>query len=64
MRDPKEFLDDYDVEGVIKKIQQQRGLAAGDRAMRGAAGMDINSPERVSNYMYWQVVKRLKVKPR
>ena len=51
MRDPKEFLDDYDVEGVIRKIQQQRGLAAGDRAMRGAAGMDINSPERVSNYM-------------
>ena len=51
MRDPKEFLDDYDVEGVIRKIQEQRGLAAGDRAMRGAAGMDINSPERVSNYM-------------
>ena len=51
MRDPKEFLDDYDVEGVIRKIQEQRGLAAGDRAMRGAAGMDINSPERVANYM-------------
>ena len=51
MRDPKEFLDDYDVEGVIRKIQQQRGLAAGDRAMRGAAVMDINSPERVSNYL-------------
>ena len=51
MRDPKEFLDDYDVEGVIRKIQQQRGLAAGDRAMRGAAGMDINSPGRVSNYL-------------
>ena len=51
MRDPQEFLDNYDVEGVIRKIQQQRGLAAGDRAMRGAAGMDINSPERVANYM-------------
>ena len=51
MRDPQEFLDNYDVEGVIRKIQQQRGLAAGDRAMRGAAGMDINSPERVSNYL-------------
>ncbi len=51
MRDPQEFLDNYDVEGVIRKIQQQRGLAAGDRAMRGAAGMDINSPERVSNYV-------------
>ena len=51
MRDPQEFLDNYDVEGVIRKIQQQRGLAAGARAMRGAAGMDINSPERVANYM-------------
>jgi len=51
MRDPQEFLDNYDVESVIRKIQQQRGLAAGDRAMRGAAGMDINSPERVSNYV-------------
>ena len=51
MRDPQEFLDNYDVEGVIRKIQQQRGLAAGDRAMRGAAGMDINSPERVANYV-------------
>ena len=51
MRDPQEFLDNYDVEGVIRKIQQQRGLAAGDRAMRGAAGMDINSPERISNYL-------------
>ena len=51
MRDPQEFLDNYDVESVIRKIQQQRGLAAGDRAMRGAAEMDINSPERVSNYL-------------
>ena len=51
MRDPKEFLDDYDVERVIRRIQEERGLAVGDRAMRGAAGMDINSPERVSNYM-------------
>jgi len=51
MRDPKEFLDNYDVENVIRKIQQERGLAVGDRSMRGAAGMDINSPERVSNYL-------------
>ena len=51
MRDPQEFLDNYDVEGVIRKIQEQRGLAAGDRAMRGASGMSINSPERVSNYL-------------
>ena len=51
MRDPKEFLDDYDVEGVIRKIQEQRGLAAGDRAMRGSVGMTVDSPERVSNYL-------------
>ena len=51
MRDPKEFLDDYDVERVIRRIQEERGLAVGDRALRGAAGMDINSPERVSNYL-------------
>ena len=51
MRAPKDFLDNYDVEGVIRKIQQERGLMAGDRALRGAAGMDINSPERVANYL-------------
>jgi len=51
MRDPKEFLDNYDVESVIRRLQEERGLAAGDRALRGAAGMDINSPERVSNYL-------------
>ena len=34
-----------------EQIQQERGLAVGDRAMRGASGMDINSPERVSNYL-------------
>ena len=51
MRDPKEFLDNYDVESVIRKLQEERGLAVGDRAMRGAAGMDINSPERVANYV-------------
>ena len=51
MRDPKEFLDDYDVEGVIRKIQEQRGLAAGDRAKRGSVGMTVDSPERVTNYV-------------
>jgi len=51
MRDPQEFLDNYDVEKVVRRIQEERGLAVGDRAMRGAAGMDINSPERVSNYL-------------
>jgi len=51
MRDAKEFLDDYDVEGVIRKIQDERGLEAGERAMKGKVGREINAPERVSNYM-------------
>jgi len=51
MRDAKEFLDDYDVESVIRKIQQERGLAPGDRSMRGSVGREINAPERVDNYM-------------
>jgi len=51
MRDAKEFLDDYDVEGVIRKIQDERGLKAGERAMKGKVGREINAPERVSNYM-------------
>tara|TARA_R100000231_G_C5183548_1_gene121954 strand:- start:49 stop:204 length:156 start_codon:yes stop_codon:yes gene_type:complete len=51
MKDPKEFLADYDVEGVIRKIQDERGLKAGDRAMKGKVGREINSAERVSNYM-------------
>ena len=49
--DPKQFLKDYDAEEVIRKLQQERGLDAGDRAFRGEVGMEINSPERVSNYM-------------
>ena len=51
MRDPKEFLDNYNVEEVIRKIQQERGLDQGDRALKGEVGMDIGSPERMSNYM-------------
>ena len=51
MRDAKEFLDNYDVEGVIRKIQDERGLEAGERAMKGKVGREINAPERVSNYM-------------
>ena len=51
MRDPQEFLDNYDVEKVVRRIQEERGLAVGDRAMRGSVGMTVDSPERVSNYM-------------
>ena len=49
--DPKEFLDNYDTEEVIRKLQQERGLDQGDRALKGKVGMDIGSPERSSNYM-------------
>ena len=49
--DPKEFLQAYDTEEVIRKLQQERGLESGDRALKGEVGMDIGSPERMSNYM-------------
>ena len=48
-KDPKEFLDGYAVN--IRKLQQERGLDAGDRALKGEVGMDIGSPERMTNYM-------------
>ena len=48
--DPKEFLNNYDTEEVIRKLQQERGLELGDRALRGEVVMDIASPERASNY--------------
>ena len=48
--DPKEFLNNYDTEEVLRKLQQERGLELGDRALRGEVGMDIASPERASNY--------------
>ena len=51
MKDPKEFLDNYNVEEVIRKIQQERGLDEGDRALKGSVGREINSAERVANYM-------------
>ena len=49
--DPKEFLQAYDTEEVIRKLQQERGLESGDRALKGEVGMDIGSPERMSNYV-------------
>ena len=61
-KDSKEFLDGYAIN--IRKLQDERGLKAGDRALKGSVGREINSAERVANYMYWQVVKRLRVKPR
>ena len=44
------FLGDY-TEDVIKQLREGRGLEAGDRAMRGSVGREINSAERVSDYM-------------
>ena len=49
--DPKEFLDEYNAEKVIQELRKGRALEAGERAMQGKVGQDINSAERVSNYM-------------
>lgn len=49
MNDPKEFLNGYVVN--IRKLQDERGLKAGDRALKGSVGREINSAERVANYM-------------
>ena len=35
MEEGKKFLDNYDVSSVIKKLQDERGLKAGDRFMKG-----------------------------
>ena len=53
--DPKEFLDEYVAEGnipeQIRRLQDERGLKTGDRALKGSIGREINAPERVANYM-------------
>ena len=55
MKDPKQFLDEYVVEGStpeqIRRLQDERGLKTGDRALKGSVGREINAPERVNNYM-------------
>ena len=54
-KDPKEFLDEYVAEGnipeQIRRLQDERGLKTGDRALKGSIGREINSAERVANYM-------------
>ena len=50
MKDPKEFLNSK-TEEIIREIQRERGLEAGDRALKGAIGREVNSPERVADYM-------------
>ena len=55
MKDPKQFLDEYvtgsNVPEQIRRLQDERGLKTGDRALKGSIGREINAPERVSNYM-------------
>ena len=48
-KDPKEFLDGYVIN--IRKLQDERGLEAGDRALKGSVGRVINSADIVPNYM-------------
>ena len=49
MKDPNEFLSGYAAN--IRKLQDERSLKAGDRALTGSVGREINSAERVANYM-------------
>ena len=37
--------------GFTKRLQDQRSLKPGDRALKGSVGREINSAERVANYM-------------
>ena len=37
--------------GFTKRLQNDRSLKSGDRALKGAVGREINAPERVANYM-------------
>ena len=39
------------VERVLEDLRNGRTLKEGERAMKGAADMSVNSPERVSNYI-------------
>ena len=39
------------VEEVLADLRRARPLETGERSMKGAADMSVNSPERISNYM-------------
>ena len=39
------------VEEVLEDLRKGRTLKPGERAMKGATDMSVNSPERVSNYI-------------
>ena len=49
MEDPREFVREYAAN--IRKLQDERSLRAGDRALKGKVGREINSAERVANYL-------------
>ena len=49
MEDPREFVREYAAN--IRKLQDERSLRAGDRALKGKVGREINSAERISNYL-------------
>ena len=49
MEDSIEFAREYAAN--IRKLQDERSLRAGDRALKGKVGREINSAERVSNYL-------------
>jgi len=49
MEDPREFAKEYAAN--IRKLQDERALRPGDRALKGKVGREINSAERVSNYL-------------
>ena len=51
MEEGKKFLDNYDVQSIIRKLQDERSLKAGDRFMKGKVGREVNSPERVADYI-------------
>ena len=46
----KSFLGNK-VEQVLIDLRRARTLDAGERSMKGATDMSVNSPERISNYM-------------
>ena len=39
------------VEQILADLRKGRTLEAGERSMKGASDMSVNSPERVSNYI-------------
>ena len=43
------FLGDK-VEQVLADLRRGRTLEAGERSMKGASDMSVNSPERVTHY--------------